>query len=450
MLRYDRADTGNTLAIDGLGELAMLEDFYLSGSAQQESGTVEAELVFVGYGLDYEGRRDLDGIDLTGKIAVRAYGGPAALNSEQAAHYRSTIGQRVSDRGAVGLLLVWTPLVDGVQGWDRALDNARHASAMTWLDGDGRPYSTAPNLLFTGALSADASRRLLAGLDFDYDDLVAAEATPAAAVPAFATGRMARVSFASHFARIDTPNVIGLLPGSDPAVADQYIVLTAHLDHVGIQPTAEEGDDEIYNGAMDNAVGIASMIEVARLLAADPPRRTVLFVALTAEEKGLVGSSYNAANPTVPRHQVVANVNLDMPILNYAFSDVVAFGAERSNLFPPVEAAAAEHGLTFSPDPQPEQGFFTRSDQYSSVRNGVPAVYLDLGFGNGGEAAQAEFLTEHYHRASDELELVDFAALERFTAVNFAIARNVANMAARPAWNRGDFFGETFGSAATR
>ena len=261
-------------------------------------------------------------------------------------------------------------------------------------------------------------------------------------------GRTARIEFDSVFDRIDTPNVVGLLPGSDPSVADQYIVLTGHLDHEGIQPTPEPGDDEIYNGAMDNAIGIASMLEVARLLQDHPVRRPVLFVALTAEEKGLVGSSYNAANPTVPADQVVANINIDMPIMTYAFSDVVAFGGPRSNMYPYVAAAVAEHGLTLSPDPKPEEGFFTRSDQYSYVRNGIPVVYLEIGNGNGGQAAQADFLANHYHEPSDEVGLIDFASLTRFVAVDYSVARNVANMAERPAWNEGDFFGDLFARPA--
>ena len=181
------------------------------------------------------------------------------------------------------------------------------------------------------------------------------------------------------------------------------------------------------------------------MLQGDAQRRPVLVIALTAEEKGLLGSSYNAANPTVPAGQVVANVNLDMPVITYDFADVVAFGAERSNLYPQVVAATEQFGLTLSPDPQPEQGFFTRSDQYSYVRAGVPAVYLDLGFANGGEEAQGLVFDNHYHEPSDEIELIDFDALERFTAVNHAIARNVANMDETPAWQPGDFFGTTFG-----
>ena len=380
LLRYERMADGTALAIDGLGDLAAGTEYTLAGTAEQESGALDAELVFVGYGLNLPGRDDLAGVDLHGKIAVRAYGGPQGLNSEEAAHLRSSIGERVAARGAVGLLMVWTPQREAAYSWANATAHAARASAMTWVEPDGTPHSSAPGLLVTGSLSAAASRALLAGQDFDYDDLVAAEATPDARVPAFALGRRAHITFASRFTRSDSPNVIGLIPGSDPALANEYVVLTAHLDHIGMTHTDKVGDDEIYNGAMDNAVGVASLLEVARLLRDHRPRRPVLVVALTAEEKGLLGSGYHAANPGLPAGaRIVANVNLDMPILAYDFRDVVAYGADRSNLQPALQAAADEFGLTFSPDPQPEQGFFVRSDQYSYVLQGIPAVNLDLG-----------------------------------------------------------------------
>ncbi|MFB0613206.1 M28 family peptidase [Aurantiacibacter poecillastricola] len=445
MRRYAPTEDGNSLAIEGLGELELFEDYYVEGTAQQESGSITAPLVFIGYGLDLPDRDDFADVDLEGAVAIRVYGGPDSLNSEESAHFRSTLSKRLSDRGAVGMLLMTTPELEQIYSWDRLVEVSSHGSSMTWVGPDGRAHAEGPNILASGSLSPDLSRELLAGQEFDYDDLVAAEATPEADLPSFALGREITINFASDFADIDTPNVIGMLPGSDPAVADEYIVLTAHLDHVGIQPTPEEGDDEIFNGALDNAVGVASMIQVARMLGEEPPRRPVLVIALTAEEKGLLGSSYNAANPTVPAEQVVANVNLDMPVATYDFADVVAFGAERSNLNPQVEAAVEQFGLTLSPDPQPEQGFFTRSDQYSYVRRGVPAVYLDLGFANGGEEAQGLVFDQHYHEPSDEIDLVNFDALARFTAVNHAIARNVANMAETPAWQAGDFFGTNFG-----
>ena len=439
------AEEGNTLSIEGMGDLVAFEDFYVLGSPIEASGTIEAPLVFIGYGLDIPGRDDFAGVDLEGAVAVRVYGGPESLDGEEAAHFRSTIDERLSDRGAVGMLLLRTPQLEEVFGWEQTTRSVQQRRSTTWVGPDGTAYTGADNILVSTGLSPELSRELLEGQDFDYDDLVEAEATEEALMPSFALDRSIRIDFASEFEDVETPNVIGMLPGSDPEVADEYVILTAHLDHVGIQPTEEEGDDEIYNGALDNAVGVASMIEVARLLQETPARRPVLVLALTAEEKGLLGSAYNAANPTVPADQVVANVNLDMPVATYDFADVVAFGAERSTLYPQVEAAAEEHGLKLSPDPQPEQGFFTRSDQYSYVKRGIPAVYLDLGFANGGEEAQGIVYGEHYHQPSDEIELVDFNALERFTAVNHAIARNIANMEETPAWLPGDFFGTTYG-----
>lgn len=445
MRRYAPAEDGNALSIEGMGELQMFEDYYVEGTAQQQSGSFTAPLVFIGYGLDLPGRDDFADVDLEGAVAIRVYGGPSGLDTEESAHYRSTLNQRLSDRGAVGVLLLSTPMLEQAYAWERLIDRSSHGSSMTWIGPDGRANSVGPNILASGALSPALSRDLLEGQAFDFEDLAAAERDDDARLPSFALDRSVTIQFASEFEDIDTPNVIGMLPGSDPAVADEYVILTAHLDHVGIRPTEEEGDDEIYNGALDNAVGVASMIEVARLLEADPPRRPVLVIALTAEEKGLLGSSYNAAHPTVPADEIVADVNLDMPVITYDFTDVVAFGAERSNLYPQVVAATEAFGLTLSPDPQPEQGFFTRSDQYSYVTAGIPAVYLDLGFANGGEEAQGVIFDNHYHEPSDEIGLIDFAALERFTAVNHAIARNVANMQETPAWLPGDFFGTTFG-----
>lgn len=448
MRRYTPLEGGNTLSIEGFDALDFGDDFVISGGPRVQSGQIEAPLVFIGYGLDLPGRDDFDGVDLTGAIALRVYGGPSNLNSEEAAHYRSTLSKRVSDRGGIGLILIHTPKLGQIYSWERLVDVTSHGSSMTWVGPNGVPFSQAPNLVASGSISPEVARELLAGMDFDYNDLVAAEATDEAQLPSFALGRSATITFASTYADIDTPNVIGLIPGSDPALAEEFVVLTAHLDHVGIQPTEEEGDDEIYNGALDNAVGVVSMLEVARLLAAHPPARSTLVVALTAEEKGLVGSSYNAFNPTVPAEQVVANVNLDMPIITYDFTDVVAFGGERSTLYPQVVAAAEEYGLTLSPDPLPEQGFFVRSDQYSYVKAGVPAVYLDLGFGNGGEAAQGKVLSENYHQPSDEVGLINWNAMRRFTGVNYLIARNVANMPERPQWLPGDFFGSIFGKPA--
>jgi Zn-dependent M28 family amino/carboxypeptidase len=210
--------------------------------------------------------------------------------------------------------------------------------------------------------------------------------------------------------------------------------------------------DRIYNGALDNAAGIASLLEAARALASEPTatKRSVLFLAVTAEEKGLIGSDYFARHPTVTNGRIVAAVNLDMPVLLYDFTDVIAFGMDHSTLRGAVETAVQQLDLTLTPDPMPEEAVFTRSDHYSFVQQGVPSIYLSTGWnaaagaGEGGKAFTS-FLAAAYHRPSDDTsQKIDYAAGARFTRVNYLILKAIANADQRPAWNEGDFFGELF------
>jgi len=247
------------------------------------------------------------------------------------------------------------------------------------------------------------------------------------------------------------PNVIGILPGSDPVLKDEYVVLSAHLDHIGVDP--RPGRDKIYNGAMDNAAGVATMLEAARAFTSSgkPPRRSILFVALAAEEEGLLGSAFLARNPVIGSGRVVADVNLDMPILLYDFQDVVAFGAEHSTLGPIVAAAGAKMGVTLSPDPMPEENLFVRSDHYSFVKAGVPSVFLVTGFKNGGEKAFRAFLRTHYHQVSDDVSLpFDWEAGAKFAKLNYLIAREIADGDTAPQWYDRDPFGERFAPKAPK
>lgn len=446
---------GGTLAFSGAGapqDIKPGADYLVGASAKETESAIEAPLVFVGYGFVSEdhGRDDYAGLDVEGKIVVAMFGAPKFLNTEERAHYRSTRNQRASEHGAIGVITLFTPalaeLIPAPDPFAFIVERSRGETNMTWLQADGTPFSSAPNLRGGAFLSPALSERLFENQPASWADIVAAENSEDGVIAGFDMNMTARIAQKALHEETSSPNVIGVLPGSDPKLKNEYVVLTGHLDHEGVKPTPEEGDDEIYNGAMDNAVGVSSIMEVARLLAANPPKRSVMFVALTAEEKGLVGSDYNARNPTVPAGgAVVANINLDMPILTWPFTDVVAFGGERSTMYPVVEAAVKKAGLALTPDPQPEQGFFVRSDQYSYVKQGVPAVYLDLGWGNGGEEAQLAFQKDHYHKVSDEADLIDYDSMQRFTQVNYEIANGVANMAERPKWKKGDFFGRIFG-----
>jgi Zn-dependent M28 family amino/carboxypeptidase len=214
---------------------------------------------------------------------------------------------------------------------------------------------------------------------------------------------------------------------------------------------APHGGDAIYNGAQDNAVGVATMLEAAHLLASGPrSKRSALFIALTAEEKGLLGAFHFAAQPTVPRDSLVANVNMDMPLLVTDVSDVIPIGIEHSTLEAVTRRAVAEAGLTLTPDPFPDEVVFIRSDQYAFVRQGVPAVYLNGGVkprdGTDGNAAFTDFLSHHYHLPTDDLNRpIHWLGAARLAHVNYRIGLAIGNGRERPAWKPGDFFGEKFG-----
>ena len=245
-----------------------------------------------------------------------------------------------------------------------------------------------------------------------------------------------------------SPNVVGVVRGTDPLLANEYVVYTAHLDHVGMRE--EDGEQLIFNGAYDNAMGVALMLETARAIAAVPPRRSVLFVAVTAEEKGLLGSDFFINDPTVPPGAIVANINLDMPLFLYPVADLVAFGSENSTLQGVARVAAEAEGFSLSPDPMPEENLFVRSDQYSFVRKGIPAIYLVPGFTSldddvDGEAAYRDHIKNHYHKASDDLSRpVDWASALRFARAHTRMGYAIATDTARPTWLEGNFFGTRF------
>jgi hypothetical protein len=421
------------------------EDYIALPTPLSMSADITAPVVFVGYGLvaPKYGRDDYAGLDVNGKIVALLSGAPEMLDSEEAAHFNATRTKRASDRGAIGVIQITTPTLEERFPFERFAKGFGNRTQMTWVGKDGVADSDAPNLRATGFVSLQGAEKMFEKAPQKWSEILAAMKSEGGKVQGFELGYNATMKMTSRHEEIESVNVVAMLPGTDPVLKNEFVILTAHLDHTGVRVTEEEGDDEINNGAMDNATGVSAMMETARLLAMNPPKRSVIFAAVTAEEKGLVGSSYLAANPVAS--PVVANVNIDMPVATYDFLDVVAFGAERSTLGPVIRTAAGKSGVALSPDPMPEQRLFTRSDQYEFVKKGVPAVFLVTGFQNGGEEAFGTFLSTHYHKPSDEVELVNFDALTKFTRVNADIARDVANMPERPRWNEGDFFGELYG-----
>ena len=432
--------------------LTYREEFSVSGDPRRDETEVRAEVVYVGHGVhipeaDYS---DYDGIDVAGKIVAAFRDAPASLESTMRAHYASSDLKREEAvrRGAVGYIGLRSRESESKYPWAKFKDRIGKRSSMTWISSDGEAASYSPELLVRARLSNGAAAKLFEGSPFSFDEVL--DALEAGEAYSFALGTEVSMRQQSTHERIESPNVIGMIRGSDPELADEYIVYTAHLDHTGVLDKGDE--DGNYNGFYDNAMGVALMLEAARALAAVPLSRSVLFVALTGEEKGLLGSEYFAEYPTVPQDAIVANINIDMPLFLYPIADVIAFGAQHSSLMGPAEAAAAAEGFTLAPDPMPEENFFIRSDQYSFVRKGIPALYLDTGTRSAdpdvdAESIYNEHLQNHYHEPSDDASRpVDWDSAVRFARANARVGHQVATDAGRPRWNEGDFFGDRFAS----
>ena len=450
LVTFRAADKGSVMLVRGGTETAL--EFgvdYLPGASPLAAElTKDAPLVFVGFGVvaPQFKRDDYAGLNVKGKIVVMLAGAPPSLPTEERAHYGNGVSKRelAAARGAIGIISVDTPTRENVSPFARRARNWRYLGA-TWAHSNGTPDypgGSAPGL---ASLSLVGAAKLFASLPGGADAVFAASEGKTGNPKRMALPITARVTIKTEINRVMSSNVAGLLEGSDPVLKDQVIVLSAHLDHTGICPDVK--GDTICNGAMDNAMGIASMIEVAhgfKHLKAQP-KRSILFLAVTAEEKGLVGADYFAQNPTLPKGNLVGNVNLDMPIVTYDFKDVVAFGAERSSIGPAVARAGATMGIALVPDPQPEQGIFTRSDHYRFVQQGIPSVFLVTGPGGDGAVVGAAFQKTHYHQPSDDMNLpFKWGAATRFVALNLAIARDLADAPERPHWNKGDFFGTLY------
>jgi hypothetical protein len=405
---------------------------------------ISARAVFVGFGLVDKalGIDDYKGLDVRGKVAVILRGAAQAIESEAGAHLNSEQARLAAEHGAVGIVYVYSASSAKASPWNQVTPYAT-VPRVTFVQKDGAPFDPAYGVRAVATFGPAAENLLFEGAPRTLAQ-VRAQDTAKTRPKGFALKTTVSLKAVTATRAFASPEVIGLIEGSDPALKSEYVVIMGHADHLGIKPNMP--GDNIYNGALDNASGIATLLEVARAFQTEgKPRRSVLIVANTAEEKGLLGAEYFARNPTVPANKIVAGVDLDMPMLTYDFTDVVAYGADHSTLGEVYRKAGATMGVTLSPDPMPEQTIFVRSDHYALVKAGIPAVLLMTGMQNGGQAAWDTFFAKNYHQPSDDLKQpIRWDTGARFAKLNYLVARDLADADQAPRWYAGDYFGGLF------
>ena len=435
--------------------LTNINDTVVRPAAGSSTATVSAPAVFVGFGISAPefGYDDFaSGVDVRGRIAVVLAGSPAKLPSTARAHYSRQKSAELAGRGAIGLISLETPAEEKRTPWAIAVNRTRFPT-MRLINPDGSLFEAFPELRATASVSRAAATRFFAHAPRMVEQVFAA--SERSEPQSFELGIEVSLTGKADVSDTSSANVLGWLPGTNPTLAQEPLVITAHLDHLGIGAPVK--GDAIYNGAFDNALGTGVMLAVAEELATGRrPARPVLFVSLTAEEKGLLGAYHIARHPPSRVRRFAANLNLDMPVLLTPMRDIIGFGADHSSLGGTLASAAKRQGFTVSPDPQPEEVLFVRSDQYPFVRAGVPALYLKGGLKSvegGPDIAELEkdFRRNRYHQPSDDLsQPIHWATTAAFARLAADVASSVANDPTAPTWNPGDFFGTRFGDKADR
>jgi Zn-dependent M28 family amino/carboxypeptidase len=403
--------------------------------------SIEAPLVFIGYGLRIPERNidDFAGLNLQGAIVVHINATPPSLPGPLQAHFGSAAERWRTYRaaGAVGTISIANPKSVDIP-WTRS-SLARLQPAMSLRDA---ALQDAPGQQLAVTWNPAHADQLLAGTGHTFRELLAL-VDAGKAVPVFPLPARLRATTAAERATVESQNVVGILRGSDPARADEYVVVSAHLDHLGIGGAVN--GDTIYNGAMDNASGVAAILEVATMLheRGAKPARSILFIAVTGEEEGELGSRYFVAHPTVPRNRIVANVNTDMFLPLFPLKMLMVLGLDESDLGQDIRATASELGLAVQADPEPRRNRFVRSDQYSFVKAGIPALAMKVGYDESSPQAQIarKWTAERYHAPSDDLDQpIDHPAAGHYVDVVGHLAVRIANRADRPRWNDSSFF----------
>ena len=429
------------LVVDGKTKTLNLGDdatLSLRGDIQEDT---QAQAVFAGFGLKIPEKNydDLAGLDVKGKIVVFLSGGPASIPGPLKSHY-SSAGERwkyLKAAGAIGIATIQNPKAMDIP-WSR-LRLARLMPSMSLAD---PALDESKGLRVSITINPERADEFFAGTGHSISEILAA-ADGEKPVPRFPLAATIKVHAQLKKSQVASQNVAGLLPGADPKLKNEYVVLTAHLDHIGVGMPIN--GDSIYNGAMDDASGIASILEIARLIheSGAKLRRSIIFLAVTGEEKGLQGSRYFAAHPTVSEKNIVADINLDMFLPLHSLHYIEVQGLAESTLGDDIRAVATQAGIQLQSDKEPQRNLFIRSDQYSFIRKGIPALAFKFGYlpGSPEEKLHKDWLKERYHAPSDDLKQpVDKTAAAQFNEIILNLAERVANAEGRPRWKPDSFF----------
>ena len=433
-------DSSASLLRNGKTEpLALGEDAIFSTRVNL-APEVEAPLVFVGYGLSIPEKNynDLAGLDLTGKVAVLFSGSPAEMPGALASHYQTLKERWKSFRnaGAIGIITIPNPAMMDVPWWRIALNRAHPSMDLAYPEFD---ETSGEKLAMT--FNPAHAEKLFAGSGHTFEE-IAALGKDRQPLPHFALAASIRTKAKLETKQVESANVIATLPGEDPKLKNEYVVLSAHIDHLGIGEPVH--GDRIYHGAMDNASGTALLLDVAASLkkSSERPKRSLLFLFVTGEEKGLLGSKYFASHPTVDSSSIVADINVDMFLPIHPLKVLTVYGLEESGLGDLAREVAQARGIAVQADPQPLRNAFIRSDQYNFIVHGIPALAMSVGATTDEERKlHKEWLTNRYHAPSDDLnQPVDLSAAAAYEEVVRGLLIKIADDSQRPQWKSDSFF----------
>jgi Zn-dependent M28 family amino/carboxypeptidase len=434
-------DSSLALVHNGQMEPLTLGDDAIFSTRVDLAPTVNAPLVFAGYGLNIPelGYNDLAGLDLRDKVVVIFPGAPTEIPGALASHYQSA-GERwkaLRKAGAVGVITILNPAAMDIP-WSRISANRAHPSMAL----KGTEFDETEGEALAVVFNPEKAQTLFEGSEHNLQELIdlVKDRKP---LPRFPLTVSVRARATVNKKNVESSNLVAQFPGSDPKLKSEYVVLSAHLDHLGIGEPIN--GDRIYNGAMDNAAGSAVLLDLIGSLKKLPkkPKRSLLFVFVTGEEKGLLGSRYFTSHPTVKPGSMVANINIDMFLPIVPLKILTVYGLAESDLGDMAREVAQSLGVQVQADPEPQRNGFIRSDQYNFIRHGVPALTMGVGFEKGSpeQAIFKNWLTQRYHAPSDDLDQpVDLAAAGKYEEIIAALMMRAANDAGRPQWKANSFF----------